>query len=69
MKLLRLYGVRADGLDGRLLAARISSKDDGVSLAESENATSLPVKPPNYWSCFVEVHLSRCQFNKDVNFV
>lgn len=69
MKLLRLYGVRADGLDGRLLAARISSKDDGVSLAESESPTSLPLKPTNYWRRFFEMHLTRCQFNEGGNFL
>ncbi|KAL8424274.1 hypothetical protein Efla_002892 [Eimeria flavescens] len=34
VKLLRLHGIRADDLDGRLLASRVSSKDDGVSLAD-----------------------------------
>lgn len=39
MRLLRLNGIRADELDGRLLASRISSRDDGVSLAESGRVT------------------------------
>ncbi|KAL8270457.1 hypothetical protein Esti_005604 [Eimeria stiedai] len=34
VRLLRLHGIRADELDGRLLASRVSSRDDGVSLAD-----------------------------------
>ena len=43
VKFLRLRDVRADGLDGRILAARVSSKDDGVSLAESDEPPNQPI--------------------------